>query len=78
MITVLAGEAARRGDGLLLVTLAVAAGLLSIGWSNDAFDARRDAAAGRTDKPIPMGGISRRAPRRECQFLPGRARAHHR
>jgi 4-hydroxybenzoate polyprenyltransferase len=61
MITVLAGEAARRGGGLLLVTLAVAAGLLSIGWSNDAFDARRDAAAGRTDKPIPMGGISRRA-----------------
>jgi len=30
-------------------------------WSNDWFDARRDAAAGRTDKPVPAGQVSRRA-----------------
>jgi 4-hydroxybenzoate polyprenyltransferase len=34
------------------------AGQLSIGWSNDALDAPRDAAAGRTDKPVATGGIS--------------------
>jgi 4-hydroxybenzoate polyprenyltransferase len=61
MITVLTAEAARRGGGPGLVLPAAAAGQLSIGWSNDAFDARRDAAAGRTDKPIPTGRISRRA-----------------
>lgn len=37
------------------------AGQLSIGWSNDALDASRDAAAGRTDKPVATGGISVRA-----------------
>jgi hypothetical protein len=30
---------------------------LSIGWSNDAFDARRDAAAERDDKPVAAGRI---------------------
>jgi 4-hydroxybenzoate polyprenyltransferase len=34
---------------------------LSIGWSNDVFDAGRDAAVGRTDKPVAMGAISARA-----------------
>jgi 4-hydroxybenzoate polyprenyltransferase len=37
------------------------AGQLSIGWSNDAVDAPRDAAAGRTDKPVATGVISVRA-----------------
>jgi 4-hydroxybenzoate polyprenyltransferase len=36
-------------------------GQLSIGWSNDALDATRDAAAGRTDKPVATGAISVRA-----------------
>jgi 4-hydroxybenzoate polyprenyltransferase len=45
---------------LLALTLAVLAGQLSIGFSNDAIDARRDAAVGRTDKPIAAGDISRR------------------
>lgn len=36
-----------------LVTAAVLTGQLSIGWSNDWIDAPRDAAAARTDKPIP-------------------------
>jgi 4-hydroxybenzoate polyprenyltransferase len=40
---------------------AVLAGQLSIGWSNDAFDADLDAAAGRTDKPLVAGTVSRRA-----------------
>jgi 4-hydroxybenzoate polyprenyltransferase len=61
MITLLAAEAARRGSGPVLVAPAVLAGQVSIGWSNDAFDAGRDAAAGRTDKPIPAGAVSRRA-----------------
>jgi 4-hydroxybenzoate polyprenyltransferase len=39
----------------------VLAGQLSIGWSNDACDARRDAAAGRKDKPLAAGEISARA-----------------
>ena len=34
---------------------------LSVGWSNDALDAPRDAAAGRTDKPVATGAISARA-----------------
>jgi 4-hydroxybenzoate polyprenyltransferase len=36
-------------------------GQLSIGWSNDAVDAPRDAAAGRTDKPVATGAVSVRA-----------------
>jgi 4-hydroxybenzoate polyprenyltransferase len=36
-------------------------GQLSIGWSNDALDAPRDAAAGRTDKPVATGAVSLRA-----------------
>jgi 4-hydroxybenzoate polyprenyltransferase len=37
------------------------AGQLSVGWSNDALDASRDRAAGRTDKPLVTGAISVRA-----------------
>lgn len=33
---------------------------LSIGWSNDAFDAGRDAAAGRRDKPLAVGTVGAR------------------
>jgi 4-hydroxybenzoate polyprenyltransferase len=61
MITLLAAEAAPHGAGRLLVAPAVLAGQLSIGWSNDAFDAGRDAAAGRTDKPVAAGAVSRPA-----------------
>jgi 4-hydroxybenzoate polyprenyltransferase len=61
MITLLAAEAAPHGTGPVLVAPAVLAGQLSIGWSNDAFDAGRDAAVGRTDKPIASGDVSRRA-----------------
>lgn len=61
MVAVLTAEATPHGLGPVLLVPAVLAGQLSIGWSNDAFDAPRDAASGRTDKPIPAGAISRRA-----------------
>jgi 4-hydroxybenzoate polyprenyltransferase len=55
-----AGAVSRAGWGTLTIfTVAVLAGQLSIGWSNDAFDADLDAAAGRTDKPIVAGTVSR-------------------
>lgn len=46
---------------LAVLTLAVLAGQLSIGFSNDAIDAERDIAVGRTDKPVATGAISRRS-----------------
>jgi 4-hydroxybenzoate polyprenyltransferase len=42
---------------VVLVGLAILAGQLSIGLSNDWIDARRDTAVGRTDKPIASGAI---------------------
>lgn len=47
-----------RGAELALVALTVLIGQLSIGWSNDAFDARLDAQAGRTDKPTVTAAVS--------------------
>ena len=43
---------------LALLTAAVFAGQLSIGISNDALDAPRDRAVGRTDKPVARGDVS--------------------
>jgi 4-hydroxybenzoate polyprenyltransferase len=43
-----------------LLGAAVLVGQLSVGWSNDAIDAPLDSAAGRPDKPIATGAISRR------------------
>lgn len=40
-----------------LVGAAVLAGQLSVGWSNDWIDAERDAAVGRTDKPVGTGRL---------------------
>jgi 4-hydroxybenzoate polyprenyltransferase len=59
--TLLAVQAAPHGVGPLLTGPAMLAGQLSIGWSNDAVDAGRDAATGRTDKPVATGEISVRA-----------------
>ena len=61
MATVLAVDAAPHGIGPVLTAPAMLAAQLSIGWSNDAFDAPRDAVAGREDKPVATGGISVRA-----------------
>ena len=58
----LAATALAWGAGLggraALVALAVGAGQLSIGWSNDWLDRRRDQAAGRADKPLAQGRVS--------------------
>ena len=60
LTTLLAVQAAPHGIGPVLTAPAMLAGQLSIGWSNDACDAPRDAAAGRTDKPLARGDIGAR------------------
>jgi len=45
--------------GVLAVGFTVLATQLAVGWTNDWLDARRDAVAGRRDKPIPAGQVSR-------------------
>src|ERR1700744_579059 len=57
MVSLLAAEAAPRGTGPVLAILAMLAMQLSIGWSNDAFDARRAAGADRTHKPAAAARI---------------------
>jgi 4-hydroxybenzoate polyprenyltransferase len=61
MATLLAAEVAPHGTGPVLTAPAMLAGQLSIGWSNDGFDAPRDTAAGRADKPVATGAVSARA-----------------
>jgi 4-hydroxybenzoate polyprenyltransferase len=60
-VTVLAGLAAvaagHTAAGVALVTFAVLAGQLTIGWSNDLLDAERDRAVGRGDKPVATGEL---------------------
>lgn len=46
---------------LALLTLAVFAGQLAVGISNDAIDVARDRASGRRDKPLARGQASERA-----------------
>lgn len=57
LTALLAAQAAPHGTGPVLIAPAMLALQLSIGWSNDTFDARRDAAAGRRDKPLATGAI---------------------
>ena len=45
----------------VLLAVAILAGQLFVGWSNDAIDARRDTLVRRADKPVAMGLVSRRA-----------------
>ena len=52
MAVALAVGVGRGAPGALAVGAAVLAGQLTIGWTNDALDAARDQAAGRTDKPV--------------------------
>jgi 4-hydroxybenzoate polyprenyltransferase len=59
VIVVMAAKAGVRLPELAVVAVAALAGQLSIGWSNDALDAGRDAVAGRTDKPVATGAIGR-------------------
>jgi 4-hydroxybenzoate polyprenyltransferase len=58
MTTALAALAGRGTRGCVVVALAVLAGQLSTGWSNDWFDADRDTAVGRADKPVVTGAVS--------------------
>ena len=53
--TAVSAAAGRDALGCLLVAATVLTGQLSIGWSNDLLDRRRDALAGRTDKPLATG-----------------------
>lgn len=55
-----AGHGPARGA---LVTAAVLAGQLSIGWSNDVADVARDRAVARPDKPIARGDVDERTVR---------------
>lgn len=52
--------AAGRGAGAAWVGLAVLAGQLSVGWSNDYLDRHRDRRAGRLAKPVAAGALSAR------------------
>ncbi|WP_307848379.1 UbiA family prenyltransferase [Microbispora oryzae] len=63
LITALAAAGGRGPAGSALVAAAVLTGQLSVGWCNDVVDAGRDAAAGRTGKPIVSGRVSRSAVR---------------
>ncbi|MEV6297779.1 UbiA family prenyltransferase [Actinoplanes sp. NPDC051861] len=60
-MTLLAFGVGHRGWRLTLVALAVAATQFSVGWVNDWLDADRDRRAGRHDKPIAEGAVSRHA-----------------
>ncbi len=53
-LAVTAGQTPAR---CVLTGAAVLTGQLSVGWCNDAFDAHRDVAAGRRDKPLVDGPI---------------------
>lgn len=63
MVTVgaatLAAATGRVAFGIAAVALTVGASQLAIGWHNDWLDAPRDAIAGRIDKPVASGEISR-------------------
>ncbi len=54
LLAVAAGHEPRSGA---LVTAAVGAGQLTIGWSNDVIDAERDRHVGRADKPVARGEV---------------------
>jgi 4-hydroxybenzoate polyprenyltransferase len=59
--TVLAATAGNSAGTCAVLAVAVLAGQLSIGWSNDRVDAGRDRLVGRTDKPIATGELPRPA-----------------
>jgi len=61
LVTALAAASGRDAYGCLLVALAVLTGQLSVGWSNDRIDLRRDLAAERCDKPLVTGAVQARA-----------------
>ena len=60
-VTAVSAAAGNTGLRALLVAGAVGTGQLSIGWSNDLLDRRRDVLSGRTDKPLATGDTAVRA-----------------
>ena len=66
LATVLAVALGQDAGRVVLVALAVLTGQLSIGWSNDLVDVRRDRAVGRADKPLATGAVSERTVRAAC------------
>lgn len=58
VITAYAWSVGWTGLALVGVLAAVLLGQLSVGWSNDAFDAGLDLRAGRQDKPTVQGAVS--------------------
>ncbi|MFF3609856.1 UbiA family prenyltransferase [Streptomyces sp. NPDC002463] len=58
LMTALAVSAGHSVRGSVLVGVAVLAGQLSVGWCNDAVDARRDWAADRHGKPVVSGAVT--------------------
>ena len=62
-VTVVLGLASGLGGRTALLGVAVLAGQLSVGWSNDLVDAARDRSAGRADKPLASGELSAAAVR---------------
>src|SRR5262245_47270053 len=61
MTVTLAAGAGNDLTTCVLVLVAVLSGHVTIGWSNDLIDAVRDAAAGRTDKPLASGELTRQS-----------------
>jgi 4-hydroxybenzoate polyprenyltransferase len=59
-VTAVAASLGRGWAGSAVVLVAVLSGQLSVGWANDARDARRDTLAGRQDKPVVRGWITAR------------------
>lgn len=66
LFALLTGAQGLGGGRSALVVLAVLAGQLSIGWSNDLIDRARDRATGRGDKPLATGAGSVRAAQVAC------------
>jgi 4-hydroxybenzoate polyprenyltransferase len=67
VLAVLLGVAAGLPPGrVVLAGLAVLAGQLSVGWSNDLVDERRDREVDRRDKPLVAGDVSTRVVRGAC------------
>ena len=63
VVTAVAGAlalTAGRGAGTVWVVLAILAGQLYVGWSNDFLDRNRDRVAGRRDKPIASDAVGAR------------------
>ena len=58
VVALLSAAAGRDAAGVALMALATLVGQVSVGWCNDAYDADRDRAAGRTEKPTVRGDVA--------------------